>query len=48
MHDYVSRKKNKIIKHLEVFPCVALLGARQVGKSTLAKHTIPGFGFYLS
>ena len=41
MHSYFSRiKKNKIINHLEVFPCVALLGARQVGKSTLAKHIL--------
>src|SRR5690606_32535023 len=30
-------------QHLQAFPCVALLGARQVGKSTLAKHVLEEF-----
>jgi predicted AAA+ superfamily ATPase len=41
MQTYYERKKHTIIeKHLTSFPCVALLGARQVGKSTLAKKII--------
>ena len=41
MQIYVSRQKEEVIKnHLKSFPCVALLGARQVGKSTLAKKII--------
>ena len=38
MQTYKHRIKEAIIRrHLEAFPCVALLGARQVGKSTLAR-----------
>jgi uncharacterized protein len=38
MQTYISRHQQLTIeKHLQSFPCVALLGARQVGKSTLAK-----------
>ena len=38
MQIYKHRIKEAIIRrHLEAFPCVALLGARQVGKSTLAR-----------
>ena len=41
MTDYIQRKKERLItKHLKSFPCVAILGSRQVGKSTLAKHII--------
>ncbi len=41
MQTYKPRKKVELInKHLKAFPCVALLGARQVGKSTLAKEII--------
>jgi len=41
MQTYVERAIfPSIEKHLENFPCVALLGARQVGKSTLAKKYI--------
>ncbi len=41
MQSYVARQKEALIKkHLLSFPCVALLGARQVGKSTLAKKII--------
>lgn len=36
-------KKELILKHLKSFPCVALLGARQVGKSTLAKEILKAF-----
>ena len=44
MHGYHNRIKEKIIqKHLRAFPCVALLGARQVGKSTLAKYILTYF-----
>ena len=39
MHTYIHRIKEKTIKeHLRIFPAVAILGARQVGKSTLAKQ----------
>ena len=41
MQIYIKRvKESTIKKHLKVFPCVALLGARQVGKSTLAKEIL--------
>ena len=41
MQSYIVRIKEEIItKHLGAFPAVALLGARQVGKSTLAKRII--------
>lgn len=41
MHDYIKRTHEEAIqKHLSAFPCVALLGARQVGKSTLAKEIL--------
>lgn len=38
-------KESLILSHLSAFPAVALLGARQVGKSTLAwkvMESIPG------
>jgi predicted AAA+ superfamily ATPase len=38
MQTFVKRLiAKKLTKHIENFPCVVLLGARQVGKSTLAK-----------
>lgn len=41
MQSYVDRLKESLVrKHLSAFPAVALLGARQVGKSTLAKRVI--------
>lgn len=41
MQTYVTRNKEALIKkHLQHFPCVTLLGSRQVGKSTLAKKII--------
>jgi predicted AAA+ superfamily ATPase len=41
MHTYISRMQEETIRqHLSAFPVVALLGARQVGKSTLAKKVI--------
>ncbi|MDA3811185.1 MAG: ATP-binding protein [Spirochaetaceae bacterium] len=41
MQTYKTRIKEEIItKHLGAFPAVLLLGARQVGKSTLAKKII--------
>lgn len=44
MQTYNARiKENIIIQHLDAFPAVALLGARQVGKSTLAKKILSGF-----
>ncbi len=44
MQTYIPRIKEEIIiKHLSAFPAVALLGARQVGKSTLAKKIIENF-----
>jgi predicted AAA+ superfamily ATPase len=44
MQTYIKRQKEDIIlRHLGSFPCVALLGARQVGKSTLAKQIIKQF-----
>lgn len=44
MQKYIIRNiKNKIIKRLSHNPVVALLGARQVGKSTLAKEILTEF-----
>lgn len=41
MQTYIKRYKQTLAeKHLGAFPCVALLGARQVGKSTLAKEIL--------
>lgn len=41
MHTYTNRiQEATILKHLRSFPAVALLGARQVGKSTLAQRII--------
>lgn len=41
MQTYIPRNsESHIKKHLASFPCVALLGSRQVGKSTLAKRII--------
>jgi predicted AAA+ superfamily ATPase len=38
--------KEKTLKYLDMFPCVVLLGARQVGKSTLLKQVLPTAKFY--
>lgn len=47
MHAYLSRKfESLIVSDLKIFPCVAILGPRQCGKSTLALHlqkTLPNF-----
>lgn len=41
MQTYIERKQAELIReHLRAFPAVALLGARQTGKSTLAKRII--------
>ena len=42
MKGYIHRDSlhKKLEEMLENFPAVAILGARQVGKSTLAKHTL--------
>ena len=45
MQTYVSRIKEELVReHLAAFPAVVLLGARQVGKSTLAKRIIEHVG----
>jgi len=44
MHGYLDRFSSvSICNHLKEFPCVAILGARQIGKSTLAKKLILDF-----
>lgn len=44
MQSYISRLQEKtILRHLEAFPAVVLLGARQVGKSTLAKRILENY-----
>lgn len=40
---YIS---SKILKLLEMFPVVAVLGARQCGKSTLVKQLLPEWKYY--
>lgn len=43
MQSYVERKiTQKVLGNLEEYPVVALLGARQVGKSTLARKICAG------
>jgi predicted AAA+ superfamily ATPase len=37
---------HKILKLLEMFPAVAVLGARQCGKSTLVKQLLPDWKYY--
>ncbi|MDD3876364.1 MAG: ATP-binding protein [Bacteroidales bacterium] len=42
---YYNRKlKNDVLKHLKYFPFVVILGARQSGKTTLAKNLIESLG----
>jgi predicted AAA+ superfamily ATPase len=41
-----NRNKNHIIEALKYFPCVVLLGARQVGKTTLSKELLPKARYY--
>jgi uncharacterized protein len=36
---------NRLKRLSEQFPAVLILGARQVGKTTLARQTFPGFGY---
>ena len=44
MQSYIERNQESVIhKHLAAFPVVALLGARQVGKSTLAKRILGSY-----
>ena len=38
-------KKNKILDLLQIFPVVGIVGARQVGKTTLAKQLIPEMNY---
>ncbi|MBN1466889.1 AAA family ATPase [candidate division KSB1 bacterium] len=41
---YIERTiTKKIIAYLQKFPAVAILGPRQVGKSTLAKKIVAGW-----
>lgn len=51
MNAYINREKTAEIRDLlTIFPVVAILGARQVGKTTLAKEickTTPGDSIYL-
>lgn len=45
MHDYLDRKiENKIVNSLKSYPVTAILGPRQCGKSTLAKHIVSSVG----
>jgi hypothetical protein len=47
MQDFIERFHTKrILEYLDIFPAVAILGARQSGKSTLARiigQSVPGF-----
>ena len=46
MHE-IKRSANKAVHTLlDMFPCVAILGARQVGKSTLARQIFPKQPFF--
>ncbi|VAW39443.1 ATPase (AAA+ superfamily)-like, partial [hydrothermal vent metagenome] len=38
--------KNKVARLLEMFPAVAVIGARQCGKSTLVKNLRPEWKYY--
>ncbi|MEI7897445.1 MAG: AAA family ATPase [bacterium] len=50
MNGYLKRNEEaEILENLTHFPAVAILGPRQCGKSTLAKHLLtpkPQRGFY--
>ena len=41
MSDIKRSSKKAIQSLLKLFPCVAVLGARQVGKTTLIKQVLP-------
>lgn len=45
MTHFYRNHHDKIIKLLGQFPCVAIIGARQVGKSTLAKSCCPDWHY---
>ena len=43
-HMYLHRHlQSRLLAYLGQFPCVLLLGARQVGKSTFLRHTLSGW-----
>lgn len=46
MHGIVRVAESQIRRLLSLFPCVAVLGARQVGKTTLIKKILPQAPFY--
>ena len=44
MHGYIERMiEGRVKKALDNFPVVAILGARQTGKSTLARELVKGY-----
>jgi predicted AAA+ superfamily ATPase len=45
MYDVKRNIENKIISLLEQFPAVAILGARQCGKTTIAKRVAPNWQY---
>ena len=46
MNDLSRTVSDSIKQLLQQFPCVAILGARQVGKSTLLKQLLPNASFF--
>ena len=46
MPDLRKTCKNTIQTLLKNFPCIAILGARQVGKTTILKQTLPNAPFF--
>src|SRR5262249_24626026 len=48
MEPYIPRQiSGKLKKALQHFPCLVLIGARQVGKSTLLKKLFPSYHYVL-
>src|SRR5437016_901049 len=45
---YIPRQvTQKLLQLLEYFPSIVVVGARQVGKSTLIKHLFPNYSYVL-
>jgi predicted AAA+ superfamily ATPase len=48
MQTFIHRDvENAVFKNLDIFPCIAILGARQCGKSTLVKQMASRFSPFL-
>jgi predicted AAA+ superfamily ATPase len=46
MHDLPYNLEKKLDKLLLFFPCLVITGARQAGKTTIAKALRPDWGYF--